>query len=336
MSRYSEGRIYVGNLPRDIREKELDDLFYKYGRITDISIKSMGHGPAFAFVTFEDSRDADEAIRGRQGYDFADGCRLRVEPSNGGRGGGGGRDSGRSFTGRRSDFRVSITGLPRGSSWQDVKDFCREAGDVLFTDIEGEGRGVVEFAREDDMKWALRHLDGKEFRSHTRSVEEGPNRTLRNGNGMEPLELFPRTHLHTRSGFVARSRGKGLSLCLDHWPLPGCHQGGVERAWGPQQAHAHQKRGTREERDGHRQQEARHRALYCLVLCCVCLVLYSCLPCLCLVSAPLCVFRCFLVACGRSADRGRQSQGQHGHDFVGFTFIFGLPPRPGSCITGRE
>lgn len=32
-------RIYVGNLPMDVRERELDDLFYKYGRIRDIEIK---------------------------------------------------------------------------------------------------------------------------------------------------------------------------------------------------------------------------------------------------------------------------------------------------------
>jgi hypothetical protein len=32
-------RIYVGNLPMDVRERELDDLFYKYGRIKDIEIK---------------------------------------------------------------------------------------------------------------------------------------------------------------------------------------------------------------------------------------------------------------------------------------------------------
>jgi RNA recognition motif-containing protein len=31
-------RVYVGNLPVDIRERELEDLFYKYGRIRDIDI----------------------------------------------------------------------------------------------------------------------------------------------------------------------------------------------------------------------------------------------------------------------------------------------------------
>ena len=64
-------RIYVGNLPRDVRERELDDLFYKFGRISEITIK----GP-FAFISFEDSRDAEDAVHGRDGYDFAGG-RLR-------------------------------------------------------------------------------------------------------------------------------------------------------------------------------------------------------------------------------------------------------------------
>ena len=31
--------IYVGNLPHDIRELEVKDLFYKYGRILDVELK---------------------------------------------------------------------------------------------------------------------------------------------------------------------------------------------------------------------------------------------------------------------------------------------------------
>ena len=58
-------RLYVGNLPLDIREREIDDLFYKYGRIVDIDIKAGARAPAFAFISFDDSRDADDAIRGR-------------------------------------------------------------------------------------------------------------------------------------------------------------------------------------------------------------------------------------------------------------------------------
>lgn len=39
-------------------------------------------GPPFAFVEYTDPRDAEDAVRGRDGYDF-DGYRLRVEYTRG-------------------------------------------------------------------------------------------------------------------------------------------------------------------------------------------------------------------------------------------------------------
>uniref|UniRef100_A0A8D2PZQ1 RRM domain-containing protein n=1 Tax=Varanus komodoensis TaxID=61221 RepID=A0A8D2PZQ1_VARKO len=51
-----DGRIYVGNLPADVREKDLEELFYKYGRIRDIELKSKRGLVPFAFVRFEDPR----------------------------------------------------------------------------------------------------------------------------------------------------------------------------------------------------------------------------------------------------------------------------------------
>lgn len=79
--------------------------------------------------------DADDAVRGRDGYDF-DGSRIRVEFTRGvgprgpgGRpvGGRGGfsRDRGGPRRGgppsRRSNYRVVIEGLPTTGSWQDLK-----------------------------------------------------------------------------------------------------------------------------------------------------------------------------------------------------------------------
>lgn len=54
-------RIYVGNLPPDIRTKDVEDVFYKYGIIRDVDLKNRtGGGPPFAFVEFEDPRWAAE------------------------------------------------------------------------------------------------------------------------------------------------------------------------------------------------------------------------------------------------------------------------------------
>ncbi len=53
--RNSDSRIYVGNLPPDIRTKDIEDIFYKYGKIVFIDIKNR-QGPPYAFVEFDDPR----------------------------------------------------------------------------------------------------------------------------------------------------------------------------------------------------------------------------------------------------------------------------------------
>uniref|UniRef100_A0A3Q3MQE4 Serine/arginine-rich splicing factor 9 n=1 Tax=Labrus bergylta TaxID=56723 RepID=A0A3Q3MQE4_9LABR len=161
----SDGRIYVGNLPMDIQERDIEDLFYKYGKIRDIELKNNRGTIPFAFVRFEDPRDADDAVYGRNGYGYGD-SKLRVEyPRSSGGGGGGPRGRFGPPT-RRSEFRVTVTGLPPTGSWQDLKDHMREAGDVCFADVQRDGEGVVEFLRREDMDYALRRLDRTEFHSH--------------------------------------------------------------------------------------------------------------------------------------------------------------------------
>ncbi|XP_051903336.1 serine/arginine-rich splicing factor 1-like [Hippocampus zosterae] len=159
-------RIYVGNLPPDIRSKDVEDLFYKYGSIRDIDLKNRRGGPPFAFVQFEDPRDADDAVYGRDGYDY-DGYRLRVEFPRSGRGGAAGPPRGRyGPPSRRSEYRVIVSGLPPSGSWQDLKDHMREAGDVCYADVNRDGSGVVEFVRKEDMTYAVHKLDNSKFRSH--------------------------------------------------------------------------------------------------------------------------------------------------------------------------
>ena len=46
----------------------------------DIELKTPSRPPAYAFVSFENTLDAEDAIRGRDGVDF-EGNRLRVEMS---------------------------------------------------------------------------------------------------------------------------------------------------------------------------------------------------------------------------------------------------------------
>ncbi len=57
-------RLYVGNLPDDVSTKEVDDMFYKFGKIRNLDVKKTASGAAFAFIEYDDPRDADDAIRG--------------------------------------------------------------------------------------------------------------------------------------------------------------------------------------------------------------------------------------------------------------------------------
>lgn len=69
--------LHIGNLPLDVRDTELFDMFEKYRRNGDIlGIKVMrpkfGNRATFAFVMFESAQDAKEACGGRDGIKFAD------------------------------------------------------------------------------------------------------------------------------------------------------------------------------------------------------------------------------------------------------------------------
>lgn len=67
--------VFCGNFDFDTRQSDLERLFSKYGPIRRIDIKS-----GYAFIYFEDERDAEDAIRRLDKADFGHGRRrLSVE-----------------------------------------------------------------------------------------------------------------------------------------------------------------------------------------------------------------------------------------------------------------
>jgi len=153
-------RVYVGNLPRDVQERELRDLFRKFDVLDNISIKQTPVG-VYAFINFGSERDAEDAVRSRHNIEFA-GKNLRVEVARGNsrEGAGGSR-----YTGHHSDYHVTVEGIPSSANWQALKDFGREAGEVVYADVDHRGGGVLEYRSEADMRWALTNLHGKRLTS---------------------------------------------------------------------------------------------------------------------------------------------------------------------------
>ncbi|KAK5898622.1 hypothetical protein CesoFtcFv8_008179 [Champsocephalus esox] len=73
-------KVYVGNLGSGAGKSELERAFGFYGPLRTVWIAR--NPPGFAFVEFEDPRDADDAVRELDGKQLC-GSRVRVELSSG-------------------------------------------------------------------------------------------------------------------------------------------------------------------------------------------------------------------------------------------------------------
>ena len=60
-----EGKVYVGDLGSSATKQDLEDAFNPYGRLRNVWVAR--NPPGFAFVEFEDGRDAEDAVRALDG-----------------------------------------------------------------------------------------------------------------------------------------------------------------------------------------------------------------------------------------------------------------------------
>lgn len=60
MSRYGDCKVYVGDLGNNASKPELEDAFSYYGPLRNVWVAR--NPPGFAFVEFEDPRDAEDAV----------------------------------------------------------------------------------------------------------------------------------------------------------------------------------------------------------------------------------------------------------------------------------
>ncbi|MGH7818840.1 MAG: RNA recognition motif domain-containing protein [Candidatus Binatia bacterium] len=99
-------RIYVGNLPYQLTDEELRDVFAQHGQVDSATVirdKFSGQSKGFGFVEMTNREEAEAAIATLNGSDLQ-GRRMNVNEARprpeGGGGGGGGRPGGGGRGGR--------------------------------------------------------------------------------------------------------------------------------------------------------------------------------------------------------------------------------------------
>jgi len=170
-------RLYLGRLPMDARSDDVARFFDGYGRIVDVRVMT-----GFGFVEFESTRDAEDALNAFNGKSFM-GTNIVVEFAKESRPKRDTYDADRVMRSRRPPgYRIVVSGISRDTSWQDLKDFGREAGGtVSFADIDRDntGEGALEYQSREDADRAVKQLDGKDLRGRTVRVvadnDRGPD-----------------------------------------------------------------------------------------------------------------------------------------------------------------
>ncbi|XP_072047801.1 serine/arginine-rich splicing factor 7-like [Amphiura filiformis] len=123
-----ECKVYVGDLGSGASRNDIEDAFREYGELKNVWVAR--NPPGFAFVEFEDARDAKEACDAMDGRRLC-GRRIKVEMSSGEtrRGGGRGGGYGRGPPPRRTDERC----YECGESGHYARDCHNSRGHHLMT-----------------------------------------------------------------------------------------------------------------------------------------------------------------------------------------------------------
>jgi len=162
-------------------------------------------------------RDRYESRGGSDRYSVSGGGRSGSD-RGGGRGGGSEDRNGRVnyYESRaigkygppvRTKYRVIVENLSTRVSWQDLKDYLREAGEVTYADAHKhrQNEGVVDFSSFDDMKRAIEKMDNTEINGRRiRLIEDTSHRSTSRSRSRSRSPRRSRSRSPRRS--VSRSR----------------------------------------------------------------------------------------------------------------------------------
>lgn len=197
--------MWIGGLPRETVEDDIECFLQRYGKIEDVQLRSSARD-VFAFVTFEEKEEAQRAIRELDGEKFLDGSyrvklalsnktaeRRRQQSGSSRQRSPSPRRRTRSRSQRRSrddsrerrerspssesDDDKSLTawlgGLPKGVKESEIDEFCKGFGKIEAIRIRSSGRDVFAFVTFEDGdlgKEAVDKLDQMQWRPNHENI----------------------------------------------------------------------------------------------------------------------------------------------------------------------
>lgn len=184
--------VYVGNLSYETSWQDLKDHMRAAGNVdkADIITGSDGRSKGCGVVTYQKAQDATRAINELQDSilnerpifvreDREHGKKNSGRSNRGGgyRGGGGGVFSG----GAESGCQLFVSNLSFDTTWRELKDHFRQAGDVEHVDVleypngRKKGTAIVRFSNEEDAANATETLNGVELMGRDLGVKIDQN-----------------------------------------------------------------------------------------------------------------------------------------------------------------
>ncbi|EOA13679.1 hypothetical protein CARUB_v10026751mg [Capsella rubella] len=175
--------VFCGNFEYDARESDLERLFRKYGKVERVDMKS-----GFAFVYMEDERDAEDAIRALDRYEFGrTGRRLRVEWTKNDRGAAG-RPGGsrRSSSGMRPSKTLFVINFDAQSTrTRDLERHFEPYGKIVNVRIR-RNFAFIQYESQEDATRALDATNSSKLMDNVISVEYAMKDDDARGNGYSP------------------------------------------------------------------------------------------------------------------------------------------------------
>ncbi|XP_010444302.1 PREDICTED: serine/arginine-rich splicing factor RS41 isoform X2 [Camelina sativa] len=176
--------VFCGNFEYDAREGDLERLFRKYGKVERVDMKA-----GFAFVYMEDERDAEDAIRALDRYEYGrTGRRLRVEWTKNdrvaaGRSGGGSRRSSSSMRPSKTLFVINFDA--QGTRTRDLERHFEPYGKIVNVRIR-RNFAFIQYESQEDATRALESTNSSKLMDNVISVEYAKKDDDARGNGYSP------------------------------------------------------------------------------------------------------------------------------------------------------